>query len=116
MTRCDFKITIKMCNPQIKSPLGDCVLDLESDFKLWAFSSLRLESDSVGPGASSVRAGGWSMGGGVAEEVSGAVPLSNTTSSTGGAAGSDEGIYQNIASRYCVSLSEDILSTIHHLL
>lgn len=91
-------------------------MDLESDFTLWAFSSLMLEKDSVGPGASSVRAGGWSTGGGVAGEESGALPLFNPTSSTGGVARSDEGICRITVSKYCVSFREDILFTIHNLL
>ncbi len=89
---------------------------MESDFTLSAFSSLMLEKDSVGPGASSVRTGGWSTGGGVAEEVSGAFPLSNTASSAGGVARSNEGIYRNIVSKYCISFRKDMLSTIHNLL
>lgn len=44
------------------------MLDLERDFALWAFSSLRLEWDAVGSGALSVEAVGWLTGGGVAEE------------------------------------------------
>lgn len=90
------------------------MLDLESDFTLWAFSLFRLEWDSVGPGASSVSSAGWSTGGGVAEVESGAFPPSNTTSSTGGGARADKGIYQNIVGKYCVSFREDVLSTIHH--
>lgn len=70
----------------------------------------------MGPGASSVRAGGWSRGGGVAdEEESGAFPPSNT-SSTGVMARADEGIYRNIVSKYCVSFRKDIFSTINHIL
>lgn len=56
------------------------MLDLESDFTLWAFSSVRLEGKSVGSVASSVRSECWSTGGKVAEEESVAFPLSNTTS------------------------------------
>lgn len=83
------------------------MLDPESDITLWPFSSLRLELDSVGTGASSARAGRWSTGGGVAEEdESGALPLSNP-SSTGGGASADEGRYQNIISKYCASFRED---------
>lgn len=101
----------------IKSPVGECVLDLENDFTLCAFSSLMLEKDCVGPGALSVRTGGWSTGGGVAEEEeSGAFPLSNTTSPAGGVARADEGIYRNILCKYCISFREDIFFTTHHLL
>lgn len=46
------------------------MLDLESDFTLWVFSSLRLEGESAGAAASSVRSEGWSTGGKVAEEES----------------------------------------------
>lgn len=79
------------------------MLDLESDFTLWAFSFSRLERDSVGPGASSVSSGGQSTGGGVAEVESGAFPLFNTTSSTGGGARADKVIYWNFLGKYCVS-------------
>lgn len=67
----------------------------------------------MGPGASSVSSAGWSTGG-VAEVESGAFPPSNTTSSTGGGARADKGIYQNIVGKCCVSFREDVLSTIHH--
>lgn len=39
---------------------------------------------------------------------------SNTTSAVGGAR-TDKGKYRNIVRRHCVSVREDILSTIHHL-
>lgn len=66
------------------------MLDLESEVTLWAFSSLSLESESVVPGASSVRDGGWSTGRGMAgTEESGASPLSST-SLMGGVAADEE--------------------------
>lgn len=59
-----------------------------------------LELDSVGTGSSSVRAGR-STGGGVAEEEDSEALQLPTTSSTGGGARADEGIYQNIVRKYC---------------
>lgn len=75
------------------------MLDLESDFALWRFFSVRQEWDSVEPGASSVRPGCWSTG--VAEEEEfRAFPLSNTRFSTGGVARADERIHQIIVSKF----------------
>lgn len=62
------------------------MLDLESVFTLGASSFLRLEQESVGPGAFSVSSGGQSTGRGVAEVEPGAFSLFNTASSTVGVA------------------------------
>lgn len=58
----------------------------------------------MGSGASSVKAGGWLTGGGVADgEESGAFPLSNT-SSTAGVTRADEGICWKINNNFYLLL------------